>query len=79
MPLQFKESISLLHGKSFSAEALVYGELIKFKIIPDLFCRDWYEVSYFFNEESISLGRYISSIETAKELCENKYQELLKK
>jgi hypothetical protein len=76
--LNFKESVSRLHGKSFSAEAFLLGESIKFKIIPDLFCRDWSEVSYSFKEETTIIGRYLTDLDEAKTLCEKKYQELLK-
>lgn len=78
MTLTFQESISRLNGKMLSAQTAIQNKKIQFNIIPDVFCREWHEVSYLIDGDKVIIGRYVSKIEEAKSLCEHKYQELLR-
>ena len=76
MKINFTETVSHLYGPILTAEVKVEDRPIKFKIVPDLFCREWFEVSFELGEDRKVIGRYISNLDQAKELCENQLQKL---
>ena len=76
MQLKFSKSVSMLYGPVLTAKVIHEEEDIDFKITPDIFCRDWYEVSCCYGLKNITLARYVSKIEDAIKICEDTLKEI---